>query len=155
MSAAMGYGPSSANQPPIPGRGPASGMGWSSGSNPQLLQLPIQQQLAAAQTQPMFQFPIPQSQSQPQPHAQAMTLDQQRMLSQQQAQQAQFQATNPQLQQALMGRGFAAQPQQAQLPVMNGHLQGQFVASMPAAAPGINAGGQYIAAPNLMAFAHR
>ena len=79
----MGYGPSSANQPPIPGHGPASGMGWSSGSNPQLLQLPIHQQLAAAQTQPMFQFPIPQSQ--PQPHAQAMTLDQQRMLSQQQA----------------------------------------------------------------------
>jgi hypothetical protein len=134
-------------------------MGWSSGSNPQLLQLPIHQQLAAAQTQPMFQFPIPQSQ--PQPHAQAMTLDQQRMLSLQQAQQAQFLATNPQLQQAQMGRGFAAQPQQAQLPVMNGHLQGQFVASMPAAAPGINAGGQYIAAPggaaapNLMAFAHR
>ena len=149
----MGYGPSSANQPPIPGRGPASGMGWSSGPNPQLLQLPIHQQLAAAQTQPMFQFPIPQSQ--PQPHAQAMTLDQQRMLSQQQAQQAQFLATNPQLQQALMGRGFAAQPQQAQLPVMNGHLQGQFVASMPTVAPGINAGGQYIAAPNLMAFAHR
>ena len=149
----MGYGPSSANQPPIPGRGPASGMGWSSGPNPQLLQLPIHQQLAAAQTQPMFQFPIPQSQ--PQPHAQAMTLDQQRMLTQQQAQQAQFLATNPQLQQALMGRGFAAQPQQAQLPVMNGHLQGQFVASMPTAAPGINAGGQYIAPPNLMAFAHR
>jgi len=152
----MGYGPSSASQPPIPGsHGPASGMGWSSGPNPQLLQLPIQQQLAAAQTQPMFHFPIPGSQSQPQPHAQAMTLDQQRMLSQQQAQQAQFQATNPQLQQAQMGRGFAAQPQQAQLPVMNGHLQGQFVASMPTAAPGINAGGQYIAAPNLMAFAHR